>query len=112
MGLEVRNIDIATGLSAAGIESMKQEERPRGQGPLLRMGGIRFSGIYLRRRRNEAASKKISPAVPERPASHPPPLLSLLVQKLGFVIKNDIYGAAEAVIGKQIKNIFTGCSNT
>lgn len=84
MRLEVRNIGIATGLSVAGIESMKQEERPREQGPLLRMGGIKFSGIYLRRRRSEAASKRIGPAVPERPASYPPPLLSLLVRGLGF----------------------------
>ena len=38
--------------------------------------------IYLRRRRSEAASKRISPAVPESPASHPPPLDSLSLSGL------------------------------
>lgn len=84
MRLEVRNIGIATGLSVAGIESMKQEERPREQGPLLRMGGIRFSGIYLRRRRSEAVSKRASPGVSQKARIASAPLLSLLVRGLGF----------------------------
>ena len=56
----------------------------REQGPLLRMGGIRFSGGYLRRRRNEAISKRASPGVSRKARIASAPLLSLLVRGLGF----------------------------
>ena len=53
-----------------------------GGGTLAKM--IRFTGIYLRRMRSEAASRRASPAIPERPASHPPPLESLPLSGRGL----------------------------